>query len=35
VPGLIYDIPTVADSIDRIKAEADGIIKHRLAGFAA
>ncbi len=35
VAGLIYDVPTVAQLIDRIMSEADAIIKQRLAGFAA
>lgn len=35
VAGLIYDVPTVAELIDRIMSEADAIIKQRLAGFAA
>lgn len=35
VAGLIHDIPTVRELIDRIMAEADSIIRQRLAGFAA
>jgi NAD(P)H-dependent flavin oxidoreductase YrpB (nitropropane dioxygenase family) len=35
VAGLIYDVPTVAELINRIMSEADTIIKQRLAGFAA
>ena len=35
VAGLIRDVPTVKELIDRIMAEADGIIRQRLAGFAA
>lgn len=35
VAGLIDDIPTVKDLIDRIMAEAREIIGHRLAGLAA
>jgi nitronate monooxygenase len=33
VAGLIHDIPTVQALIDRIMAEADDIIRRRLAGF--
>ncbi|MEL6862091.1 MAG: nitronate monooxygenase family protein [Pseudomonadota bacterium] len=33
VAGLIYDIPTCQELIDRIMAEADQIINERLAGF--
>ena len=33
VAGLIHDIPTVKELIDRIMAEADAIIAKRLAGF--
>ncbi len=33
VAGLIYDIPTVQELIDRIMAEAEEIISKRLAGF--
>ncbi len=33
VAGLIHDIPTVQDLIDRIMAEADMLITQRLAGF--
>ena len=35
VAGLIHDIPTCKDLIDRIMAEADAIIRQRLAGFLA
>ncbi len=35
VAGLIYDVPTVKELIDRIMAEADAIINQRLAGIAA
>ena len=35
VAGLIHDIPTCKELIDRIMAEADGLIRQRLAGFAA
>lgn len=35
VAGLIYDVPTVAELINRIMREADAIINERLAGFAA
>ncbi len=34
VAGLIHDIPTCKDLIDRIMAEADAIINSRLSGFA-
>ena len=34
VAGLIRDVPTVKELIDRIMAEADTIIGKRLAGFA-
>jgi nitronate monooxygenase len=33
VAGLIYDIPTCKELIDRIMAEAEEIITKRLAGF--
>jgi NADH:quinone reductase (non-electrogenic) len=33
VVGLIHDIPTVKELIDRIMAEADQIIRQRLNGF--
>ena len=35
VAGLIRDVPTVKELIDRIMAEADAIIHQRLAGIAA
>jgi nitronate monooxygenase len=35
IQGLIHDIPTVKDLIDRIMSEADSIINRRLAGMAA
>jgi nitronate monooxygenase len=35
VAGLIHDVPTVKQLIDRIMAEAHAIITQRLAGFAA
>lgn len=35
VAGLIDDIPTVKELIDRIMAEAQEIVGHRLAGLAA
>ena len=35
VQGLIHDIPTCKELIDRIMAEAQSIITGRLAGFAA
>ena len=34
VAGLIHDIPTVKELIDRIMDEAERIIRQRLAGFA-
>jgi NADH:quinone reductase (non-electrogenic) len=33
VVGLINDIPTVKELIDRIMAEAEQIIRQRLTGF--
>ncbi len=33
VAGLINDVPTVQELIDRIMAEAEGIIRQRLAGM--
>jgi NADH:quinone reductase (non-electrogenic) len=33
VVGLIHDIPTVAELIDRIMAEAERLIRNRLVGF--
>jgi nitronate monooxygenase len=33
VQGLIHDIPTVKELIDRIIAEAEGIVRERLAGM--
>jgi nitronate monooxygenase len=35
VAGLIHDVPTVKELIDRIMAEAEAIITARLAGVAA
>jgi nitronate monooxygenase len=35
IQGLIHDIPTVKDLIDRIMSEADSIIGGRLAGMTA
>jgi nitronate monooxygenase len=35
VAGLIHDIPTVQELVDRIMAEAEAIIGQRLARFAA
>ena len=35
VAGLINDIPTVQELIDRIMAEADAIINERLQGMVA
>jgi len=32
VAGLIHDIPTVRELIDRIMAEAETIIRERLTG---
>jgi NAD(P)H-dependent flavin oxidoreductase YrpB (nitropropane dioxygenase family) len=34
VAGLIHDVPTVRELVDRIMAEADALITRRLAGFA-
>jgi NAD(P)H-dependent flavin oxidoreductase YrpB (nitropropane dioxygenase family) len=33
VAGLIHDIPTCQQLIDRIMSEADVLIRQRLAGF--
>jgi NAD(P)H-dependent flavin oxidoreductase YrpB (nitropropane dioxygenase family) len=33
VAGLISDIPTCKELIDRIMSEAEGIINRRLGGF--
>jgi len=33
VAGLIHDVPTVKELIDRIMADADRIIRGRLMGF--
>jgi nitronate monooxygenase len=35
VAGLIHDIPTVKELIDRIMREADEIIGRRLSGMIA
>ena len=35
VAGLIHDIPTVKELIDRIMSEADSLINKRLAGMSA
>ena len=35
VAGLVYDIPTVKELIDRIMAQAEAIIRKRLEGFLA
>lgn len=35
VAGLIHDIPSCRELIDRIMSEAEMLIKFRLAGFAA
>ena len=35
VAGLVYDIPTVRELIDRIMVEAEAIIRERLEGFLA
>jgi nitronate monooxygenase len=34
VAGLIHDIPTVKELIDRIMSEAETIIRRRLVGLA-
>jgi nitronate monooxygenase len=33
VVGLIHDVPTVKELIDRIMSDAESIIRNRLAGF--
>jgi nitronate monooxygenase len=33
VAGLVYDIPTVAELIDRIIRQAEALIRGRLTGF--
>jgi hypothetical protein len=33
VAGLINDIPTVKELLDRIMADAEAIIRQRLTGF--
>jgi len=35
VAGLIHDVPTVKELIDRIMREADSLINKRLAGMSA
>ncbi len=35
IQGLIHDVPTVKDLIDRIMAEAEALIKSRLAGLVS
>ncbi len=35
VTGLIHDIPTVAELVSRIVAEAEDIVRHRLPGLVA
>ena len=35
VAGLIHDVPTVRELIDRIKAEAESIIRQRLMGMVS
>lgn len=35
VAGLIYDIPTVQELVDRIMSDAEAIIQQRLAKFAS
>ena len=35
VAGLIHDVPSCKDLIDRIMAEAERIIRQRLAGMRA
>ena len=35
IQGLIHDIPSVKELVDRIMAEAEGLIKGRLEGLVA
>jgi nitronate monooxygenase len=35
VAGLIHDVPTVKELVDRIMLDAEGIIRQRLAGLVA
>jgi nitronate monooxygenase len=35
VAGLVYDVPTVAELIDRIMRDAEAIVRQRLAGLCA
>ena len=35
VAGLVYDIPTVQELVDRIMSEADALITQRLTQFSA
>jgi nitronate monooxygenase len=35
VAGLIHDVPTVKELVDRTMAEAEAIIRQRLGGFVA
>jgi nitronate monooxygenase len=35
VAGLIHDVPTVKELVDRIMSEADSIITQRLASLRA
>jgi nitronate monooxygenase len=35
VAGLVHDIPTVKELVDRIMAEVDAIIRERLAGLVS
>jgi nitronate monooxygenase len=35
VAGLIHDVPTCQDLIDRIMAQADQLIRQRLGGMLA
>jgi len=35
VAGLIHDVPTCKELVDRIMAEAEAIIQQRLGGFLA
>jgi nitronate monooxygenase len=35
VAGLIHDVPTVKELIDRVMSEAEAIITQRLAEFQA
>jgi nitronate monooxygenase len=35
VAGLIHDVPTCKDLVERIVSDAEGIIKSRLSKFVA